>query len=453
MSTKNPVLLIAFLCLFITAGAQVKFRNISVPEAFTLAREEDKIVFVYLVSEECTQCNEVATQGFEDAAYGRAVNNSAIPLWVTPGSKSFSDLDSMFHMGPGFGQLFIHSNGSLLYRYAGSSSAMFMNMRHLENALGKKANPDTEFMELQKEYNAGKREFDQLYKLAAKKNAFDMAHDQITDEMVDLAPKDSARSVTFIKFVAEQAPLVDSKASRYIRKDYRVFNEAWYLMPLQKRAQINRVLIAKSKAKAIREKDLRYAEQVAEYTAGTYSDARDARRNYERTLVDYYRGVKDTANYLLASVKYYDNYLMTISVDSMKKVDADRQAKLMGGSSMDKAITQNGAVRQEMVNFAPATQYYTGELNTAAWTVYIMTRDPYYNSKALEWAKRANEFYEQPASLDTYARLLYRTGNKADAIFIEEKLIEFSRERRAPTREYEEVLAKMKTGGASIDKY
>jgi hypothetical protein len=453
MSTKTPVLLIAFLCLFITAGAQVKFRNISVPEALRLAKEEDKIVFVYLASEECTQCNEVATQGFEDAAYGRAVNTNTVPIWVKPGSRSFTDLDSMFHMGPGFGQLFIHNNASLLYRYAGSSSAMFMNMQHLEKALEKKENPDLEFMELQKEYNAGKREFDQLYKLAAKKTAFDMEHDQITDEMVELAPKDSAASVTFIKFVSEQAPLVNSKASRYIRKDYRIFNEAWYLMPLQKRAQINRVLIAKSKAKAIREKNIRYAEQVAEYTAATYNDARDAKRNHDKTLVDYYRGVKDTANYLFASVKYYDSYLMTVSVDSMKKVDADRQAKLMNGPSMDRSITQNGAARQEMVSFAPATQYYTGELNSAAWTIYIMTRDPYYNSKALEWAKRANEFHEQPASLDTYARLLYRTGNKPDAIFIEEKLIEFSRERRMPTREYEEVLAKMKTGGAAIDKY
>lgn len=453
MSAKNPILLLAFLCLCMTAGAQVKFRNISLPEALTRAKEEDKIVFIYLASEECAQCNEVATQGFQDPSYSRAVNSNTIPIWANPGSKQFTELDSMFHMGPGFGQVFIHSNGSLLYRYGGSASAMFINMQHLEKALEKKENPDLEFMELQKDYNAGKREFDQLYKLAVKKSAFGIEHDKITDELVETAPKDSADSVSFIKFVAEQAPLVESKASRFMRKNARLFNEAWYMMPLQRRAQLNQSLIARSKAKAISEKNFRYAEQVAEFSAETYNDARDARRSHDKILIDYYRGVKDTANFLIASVKYYDNYLMTINVDSMKKADTDRRAKMMGGPSIDKAITQNGMVRQEMVSYAPQTQYYTGELNTAAWTVYTMTRDPYYNSKALEWSKRANEFHEQPASLDTYARLLYRTGNKEYAIAIEEKLIEFVKEQKMPSRNYEEVLARMKAGGDSIDKY
>jgi len=30
--------------------------------------------------------------------------------------------------------------------------------------------------------------------------------------------------------------------------------------------------------------------------------------------------------------------------------------------------------------------------------------------KRLQWATRANEFFENPETIDTYARLLYKTG-------------------------------------------
>lgn len=454
MSIKNPVLLIAFTCLVISAGAQVKFMKISVHEALAKAREEDKVVFVYLEARDCDQCNEVANQGFENTVYARAVNNNAIPLWIKPDSKDFTDLDSMYQIGQAFGQLFIHPNGSLLHRYNGSTSASFMNMQQLDKALEKKERPDLEFMELQKGYVAGNRDFDLLYKLVAKKNELEMEHDLLTEEMVNLAPRDSANSVTFIRFVAEQAPLVDSKVSFYMRRNNRLFTEAWYAMPLPKRSRINGILVAKSKAKAIREKDVKYAERVAYFSSSTYTDARDARKYYEKAMIDYYRGVKDTVSFLQSSVKYYDHYLMSISVDSMKKADKERQDQMLHeAASPDKTLLQNGSIRQQSVSFAPATQYYTNELNAGAWTIYSMTHDPYYNSKALAWAKRAIEFFEQPAAMDTYARLLYRTGNRSEAIAIQEKAIEYSRERKMPVREFEEVLAKMKGGEASIDKY
>ena len=54
----------------------------------------------------------------------------------------------------------------------------------------------------------------------------------------------------------------------------------------------------------------------------------------------------------------------------------------------------------------------------------MYTKDLNYLTKALSWAKRGIEFYETSAIMDTYARLLYATGNKEEAISWEQKAID-----------------------------
>jgi hypothetical protein len=82
-----------------------------------------------------------------------------------------------------------------------------------------------------------------------------------------------------------------------------------------------------------------------------------------------------------------------------------------------------------------------------------MTKDPVFLKKALQWAANANQFYESPYILDTWARLIYRVDKKnADqAVQLEEKAIALLRKQGVATDKHNEVLNKMKQKTASLD--
>ncbi|MES2372326.1 MAG: hypothetical protein V4557_07090 [Bacteroidota bacterium] len=447
--------------LFITiANAQVVISDVSLQEAFQLAKNNGKILLLMIESPECIQCNEVAKQGLSTPEVSSAINKSCITIKIKPGSKNFEQADSLYSIENSMGLLFLDAEGNILNRYRNTTTLASMYVDQLNKALAKKEHPDNLLKELQTAYDSGKKDFTLLYQLVRKKNELELEHDLLTEEMLDLVPTDSATSLTFIQFLAEQAPLYDSKAYKFMHKDTRNFNDAWFLMNLQKRVSINNRIIAKSKNKAIKDKNRVYAERVATMAAATHTDRSLARKSHDRNMIDYFKAIKDTANFLFTSVKYYDQYLMSINVDSLKHADSLRLKEMLAAAtpvsvpSSERQTTPNGvAFVRSSVQYAPIMQGYTNELNDGAWTLYTYTHETVYMTKALDWAKRAFEFFENPAAMDTYARLLYRTGNKEEAIAMEEKAIQLSKTRRMPPGEYDDVLKKMRSGITTIDKY
>jgi tetratricopeptide (TPR) repeat protein len=71
--------------------------------------------------------------------------------------------------------------------------------------------------------------------------------------------------------------------------------------------------------------------------------------------------------------------------------------------------------------------------------------------KALGWMRQAVEVYESPEAIDTYARLLYKTGEKDQAIEWQQKAIKISNVRGQNTKKYEDALSRMKAGLTKID--
>jgi thiol-disulfide isomerase/thioredoxin len=87
-------------------------------------------------------------------------------------------------------------------------------------------------------------------------------------------------------------------------------------------------------------------------------------------------------------------------------------------------------------------------LNSVAWTVSEIcsknkTEDSNYLNKALGWAKRSVELKSEPSNINTYATLLFMTGNTADAIKYEQAAIDLAKKLSLPSKEYEDALQKM----------
>jgi len=192
----------------------------------------------------------------------------------------------------------------------------------------------------------------------------------------------------------------------------------------------------------------------------------------QNTLLQYYKGVKDSASYLRMAIPFYNNYFMSVSVDSIARQDSLQRTKLSGGlppnfkneelERLLKEAKQNGkattTVSKQLVtnaaNISPLATYYGNNLNEGAWTIYTFTKDITLLNKALLFSKKSNEFFVNPEAMDTYARLLYVTGNKSEAINWETKAISAAKARGTSiNNEFAKVLAKMQAGENKIDAY
>lgn len=83
-------------------------------------------------------------------------------------------------------------------------------------------------------------------------------------------------------------------------------------------------------------------------------------------------------------------------------------------------------------------------LNSFAWSVFENCNDPACIESALSWSKKSLESGEQAAYLDTYANLLYKGGDKENAVKWQEKaLLAASADEK---ENYQTILNKMKAG-------
>jgi thioredoxin-related protein len=85
----------------------------------------------------------------------------------------------------------------------------------------------------------------------------------------------------------------------------------------------------------------------------------------------------------------------------------------------------------------------TGELNSIAWTVFENCSDMSCVSQILDLSSPLKNTTE-PAFLDTYANLLYKSGKKDEAIVWQQKAVDASPENERPG--YQSTLYKMKKG-------
>lgn len=88
-------------------------------------------------------------------------------------------------------------------------------------------------------------------------------------------------------------------------------------------------------------------------------------------------------------------------------------------------------------------------LNNFAWSIFENCDDAACLQAALTWSKQSLEGGENPMYLDTYANLLYKSGDKENAIKWQEKAVENAQE--ADKENYLATLDKMKKGEPTWD--
>ena len=453
---KKTSIIILLLIVSISVFAQKTFQPISFEKALKLSRETGKLIFLQFESATCNHCNEVANKAFEDKELTTKLEQTLICIKIGSSDADRETIGTLYNVKEKFGSLFIDQNKTLIHSFLKSTTRATDYKEQIDLAIYK-SGEEVRINELEKEYRNGNKTIEMMELLLRKRKSLNLETGTLLDEYVQLLPADSLNSLSKLIFIAQMAPIIGSVADVQLRKDYTVFNKAWQSISFADRVSINNRIINKSIQKAIREKNELYAYRVGSFVQSTYSgDLSTGKKYYNYNILRFYKEINDTVNYRVRAIDYYDNYYMTLSVDSIKKADSAKR-NLQLSKQKPTSITNTdsaGTSRQRQVvqfAYAPITQHYTNDLNTAALSFYKMFNDPLNTNKALLWSKRANEFYETPEAMDTYARLLHKTGNKTEAITWEEKAIMLQKKRGFPVAELETILANIKQGKADID--
>ncbi len=283
-----------------------------------------------------------------------------------------------------------------------------------------------------------------------KRASLSLPVDSLLDVYVSRLPADSLVSVRVLQFIASQSPSLFSNANWRLKLHRDLFLKIWYNWPKERRVQINNNIIYKSMQEAIKQRSEMKAREVATYSSGTYPEYAGVHtklKAYDQQMLEYYVGVNDPI-YLSKAVSYYDKYYYTLALSEIGEVDVGdvtfAQTAPKEDTIWDRKNKGRFTIRKKVAN-TPRSAFYSTEISYLATLIYTSTNDKVYLSRALNMAAKAKELYETASTLDTYAKILYKLGNKADAIAWEEKAINFNKARKLSTESYERALIKMKT--------
>ena len=446
--TFRSILLLFGWILATTSVAQgIVFEEGSWQDALKKAKKQKKIIFLHLDKNDCGGCTEVASAAFNSPLMREKFALNFISFRTDGATGIGKELSEKLEIDCTPSSIFLDTDEHPLARICGSTSMDRAYLLKAEEAQTKHRN--NPLLPLVTAYANGDRSATLMQTYIQRRREAGLSTTALLDEYVQQLPADSLRSATVLRFIFEQGPVVGSRADSVFRLNYTRRDSLYRAVGWNKAVELNNLITNNSLKKAINEKDSRLAYRTAIFRQQTYTnDYKAGRANYDWVLLRYYKGVRDTLQYLNRASRYFDEQFMTAKVDSIQNLDNLQNQRIMRGTMPEPAKT-NPPVGMPTGGFMlnPNTQRYVGALNNAAWEFYGMTTDSVFLTKALSWSKRTLDYREDPSSMDTYAHLLYRLARKQEAIDWQEKAVKKEQERNSPlVGALQEALKKMKAG-------
>lgn len=419
------------------------------------AKKEKKLIFIHIEGRGCDQCNEVASQGFNSPVLKEQFQKDFVSTRVRIESKNGTQLAGKFGLSHPLVSLFVNADGNVLNRFNGSSSSGEVYLQQADIAIARQKSKPLEAFE--KEYNAGARSSSFMRAYITRQLELGKPADKLLDEYAGALALDSLQNFQLIKFIYQSGPTLDSRIYKVIQAvtPRKIIDSLYKTIPYPEAVAINNAIIGNSFQKAVQTKNQDLAYQTAHFTQGSFMPNYTLGQiAFQRSMLRYSLAVRDTISYMQQVSQFLNYTHMLMSVDSLKRMDADH---------IKRFTIADDSVRKSMMlktmQYAPPSQYFHMEMNEHAWHFYEMSDKKGELEKALMWSKRSLEWFDEltkgtnhpmalgnPAYLDTYAHLLYKLGQKEEAIQWQSKAVEAGKAAKQRSPEIEEALVKMKAG-------
>lgn len=383
---KN-LLSLLFLLSF-GANAQMVFETGSWSEALNKAKSENKLIFLDAYASWCEPCKVMEAYTFTDLEVGNYYNKNFINVRLDMEEYPGVELAEKYNVSVYPTLLFINGNREIVHRGCGSlDSSEFLTLG--EAALDNTAN----LASFEKRYKEGERSPD---------------------------------------FLLDYLDLLD-----YTCLDAEGF--------------------AQSHLAALDLGELKEESGWAVFAAYQW----DIYSREFQYLVDNKQSFEDMVGSQPVNAKMYDTFLAQYQevYESEELHDfgmralmhALKQVKFSGSDTLTVMMDLHYAeFSEDWETFADNAIEFVGmtevsdpdQLGELAWKFYLFVESRNKLEIASGWAKQVVDDRPDPSNIDTYASLLYKLGNKKQAVELEKKALEMAKELYEDTAHYEYQLAK-----------
>ena len=441
---RHSIIISALLFSILGFSQGIKFEQGTWKEVLEKARQINKPIFLNVYKLWSVPCKRMNNEVFPLVEVGKVYNANFICYQLDAEKGEGIEIAKKYNIEVYPTYLFINGNEKSFFNSVGtmdtkdfialSTSALFA------------MNDTIPITVWEKEYLEKKNDTTFLLAYINKRSRLSLPVATLFDEYLKLIPEEERTSDPVLEMYKKVVHSLNehSFAVEYLLKDKAKFigkrNDSFndYLYQTAKRTMWNEV-----RSKSKNEQLLAIAvEAYDQLPKNTVKEQRD------EIYIDYYCLTRETDQYLKYATHFCDNYLMKLSTDSIDKTDQ------LFVKTLDKqffnSVTYSEDISKGMEQAISRSQHMNRDrigdrLNSFAWEIFKRVSDTEILKNALRWSGRSLELsINNPYRLDTYANLLYKLGQKEEAITKEEEALRFAAEK--DIKGFSETLLKMKAG-------
>lgn len=215
--------------------------------------------------------------------------------------------------------LFFDKQGGLITKESGvfTQSSKYLDLANKVLSLSK----EKSIIEYDAEYKKGDFDGDFLKQYITKRMQLGITNNaSLADQYVEFLKVSDLNSYDEVLFILKAGPLAYGKAHRLASINNQLIDSIYKTEILSTRQTVNNAIINNTMIHAISKKSVTWATAASNFTRTTWGkDYREAQKQSSLKMLNYYKGIKDTANYLRNATYFYDQHYMNIPKDSVEK--------------------------------------------------------------------------------------------------------------------------------------
>jgi thiol-disulfide isomerase/thioredoxin len=441
---KKQLIIISVLFFSVSGFSQgIEFEHGTWKEVLEKAKQTNKPIFIDVYTSWCGPCKKMSKEIFPLAEVGKVFNANFVCFQLDAEKGEGIRIAKKYEVTSYPTYLFIKADGTLFSRSLGSMEAK--NFIEVSKTAIADMNDPKPLSEWEKEYVVKKNDTTFMLGYIHKRVKLGKPNTEIFNEYLALLPNDQRASSEIIDIYQKESrnTTINSLAFKNLQDNKTLFftKSGGYVYILMNSA------IDNSFREACKSKNEQLLQQVVD--ANDKLPKTPLSKQKEVFYMNYYNKTNDLDKYISNATSYCDGSLMTITSDSIAKMD--KKVLQLFETTQSKALkgkidsTQLAELSDNMAHVS--RNQYSQALNEVAWGFFEKVTETKSLENALGWSKRSLEIYpDNHTYLDTYANLLYKLGQKEKAIIKETEALNLAKSAKSDIKGYEETLKKMNSG-------
>ncbi len=358
-------------------------------EILSIAKQENKIIFLDAYTTWCGPCKWMAAKMFTNDTVADYYNSSFICAHADMEKGEGLELAKIYQVRAYPTLLFINPGGEMVHLRVGAPQKVrdYIEMGHIAIA------PGEGFASYSKKYQEGNRDpgFMMNY-LERLQGAYLPINEPLNQYFASLKEEDMYSPANW-KILYKYVYDLDSKEFKFLLSHHKEYEKLYTSDSVFGKiiGVYTQALITLSRNKSFNETNLNLAKQKIKETGYT-----DAEKVFFQGELNMYQMKSETEKYLNLAMtgvdqNYSDDYAML-----------NRMARIFSQMATEKTQIE----------------------------------------KAAGWAKKSIALNSTPENNDTYANLMFKLGNKPEAVKYEKEALHLAKKQRVSTQQYEETLIK-----------